>query len=140
MDLDVLVGEWTAEARFSFTPEPVSGRMSVAWDVGGAFLVQRSTAEHPDAPDCLAVIAPDGEAYVQHYFDSRGVVRVYRMTLRDNEWTLLRDQPDFSPLDFAQRYVGAIGEDGRTITGRWETSQDGGATWELDFDLDYRKD
>jgi hypothetical protein len=28
----------------------------------------------------------------------RGVARVYRMTLDDNVWTLLRDEADFSPL------------------------------------------
>ena len=85
--LQPLVGEWTAEFHFSFTPEPVAGWLSFAWELGGRFLLQRSGAEHPDAPSGLCVIAVaeegDGHEYVQHYFDSRGVVRTYRMTLRD---------------------------------------------------------
>ena len=32
----------------------------------------------------------------------------------------------------------AFSADGGTISGRWETSQDG-STWEHDFDLTYRK-
>ena len=80
----------------------------------------------------------DGEAYTQHYFDSRGVARVYAMTFRDGMWALLRDAPDFTPLDFCQRFTGEFSADGGTINGRWETSQDG-STWERDFDLTYRK-
>jgi hypothetical protein len=50
----------------------------------------------------------------------------------------LRDAADFTPLDFWQRFTGELSPDGSTITGRWETSQDG-STWEHDFDLIYRK-
>ncbi|GAA2853921.1 hypothetical protein GCM10010472_08960 [Pseudonocardia halophobica] len=141
--LEPLVGEWAVEARFTLTPEPIRGTLTFAWELGRKFLQQRSTTSHPAAPGVLALLSVpeegDGHEYVQHYFDSRGVVRVYRMTLRDGEWTLLRDRPDFTPLDFAQRYTGTFGDAGRTITGRWEKSHDGGATWEHDFDLAYRK-
>ena len=135
-----LVGEWVAEATFSFAPEPIRGRRTFAWELGGQILLDRSEVDLPEAPDSVAIVsvADDGD-YVQHYFDSRGVVRVYRMTLRDGAWTLLRDRPDFSPLDFHQRYVGRFSADGRTITGRWEASRDGGATWEHDFGLSFRK-
>jgi hypothetical protein len=37
-----------------------------------------------------------------------------------------------------QRFTGEFSGDGRTISGRWETSQDG-STWEHDFDLIYRR-
>jgi hypothetical protein len=137
--LQPLVGEWDTEATFSFTPEPIPGRVTFEGELGGQFLLERSSVEHPDAPDSLAVIAADGDGYVQHYFDSRGVVRTYRMTVRDGVWTLLRDRPDFTPLDFAQRYTGTFGAEGQTITGQWEMSHDGGTTWERDFDLNYRR-
>ena len=137
--LEALVGEWATESVFSFSPEPTSGRVTFAWELGGRFLLERSQVEHPDAPDSLAVITVTGDGYAQHYFDSRGVVRTYRMTLGDDTWTLMRDRPDFTPLDFAQRYTGTFGADAQTITGRWEVSHDGGATWEHDFDLRYRK-
>ena len=92
--LQPLVGEWTAEFHFSFTPEPTPGWLSFAWELDGRFLLQRSGAEHPDAPSGLCVLSVaedgDGHEYIQHYFDSRGVVRVYRMSLRDGAWQLVR--------------------------------------------------
>jgi hypothetical protein len=33
---------------------------------------------------------------------------------------LWRDAPDFSPLDFSQRYVGVFSGDGNSISGAWE--------------------
>jgi hypothetical protein len=44
---------------------------------GEQFLIQRWEVDHPDAPDGLAVIGAADDGYVQHYFDSRGVARVY---------------------------------------------------------------
>jgi hypothetical protein len=141
--LKPLVGEWTAEFRFSFTPEPTAGWLAFAWELGGQFLLERSGGEHPSMPSGLCVISVaeegDGHEYVQHYFDSRGVVRVYRMTLRDGVWQLVRDRPDFTPLAFHQRYTGRFSDDGRTIDGQWEASNDGGATWETDFGLTFRR-
>jgi predicted lactoylglutathione lyase len=87
------------------------------------------------------VIAPDARrpgAYLQHYFDSRGVVRLYEMTLDGDLWTLSRTTADFSPLELAQRFTGRFSADGGTITGRWENSPDG-ADWRLDFRLTYRR-
>jgi hypothetical protein len=85
----------------------------------------------------MAVIEYDADAaqFRQHYFDSRGVTRTYRMTFTGYEWTLLRTEPDFSPLSFAQRFVGTLSDDGRSADGRWEQSHDGGTTWEHDFGL-----
>jgi hypothetical protein len=141
--LEPLVGDWSIEARFASSPEPTRGQLSFAWELGGQFLIERSTVDHPEAPDSIALVSVaetgDGHEYVQHYFDSRGVVRTYRMALRDGEWTLVRDRPDFTPLSFAQRFTGTFAADGRTIAGRWETSHDGGGTCEHDFDLTYRK-
>ena len=111
------------------------------WVLDGAFLLQRTTVDYQPAPDSHSLISanPDGGGFTQHYFDSRGVVRVYRMTLRDGVWQLVRDRPDFTPLAFHQRYTGRFGDDGRTIDGRWEASEDDGATWETDFELTFRK-
>jgi hypothetical protein len=109
------------------------------WVLGGAFMLARSTGPDP-APDCLEITTfdPASESYSQHYFDSRGVVRVYGMTLEDGVWTLLRDLPDFSPLAFSQRFTGVFGDGGNSITGQWETSGDG-SNWEHDFDLTYSR-
>lgn len=141
--LDVLVGEWevrpTAPPEWGVAdPDSLTGRAAVEWALDGAYLVVRSLAPDP-IPDSLCVIAPDGDGYLQHYFDSRGVTRLHRMTLGDGVWTLVRTEADFSPLDFSQRFVGAISADASTIDGRWERSDDGGRSWELDFAIAYRR-
>ena len=60
------------------------------------------------------------------------------MSFGNGVWKLWRDEPDFSPLDFAQRYTGAFSDDGNTIEGPWDIRHYGG-TWEQDFDLIYVK-
>ena len=80
----------------------------------------------------VAVIGADADhegGLLQHYFDSRGVARVYRTSLEAGVWRLWREQPGFD-----QRYAGALSGDGATIAGAWEKRIDG-ATWEHDFDL-----
>jgi hypothetical protein len=139
--LDVFVGAWLMEAVFPSDPTEVlrGGRSVFEWMKGGQLLVQR-TEVPAQAPDSIAIIVvnADKDAYTQHYFDSRGVVRLYAMTLTDGVWTLLRDAPDFSPLAFAQRFTGTFADDDKTIRGVWEKSSDG-VSWEKDFDLTYRK-
>ena len=76
--------------------------------------------------------------FTQHYFDSRGVTRLYSMTLEEGIWTLQRDTPDITPLEFRQRFVGAFRDEGASIEGRWERSDDG-STWEHDFELRYTR-
>ena len=78
-----------------------------------------------------------GGGFTQHYFDSRGVVRVYAMRFDGRGWTLERRTADFSPLDFHQRFEGTLSEDGLWIDGRWLISHDDGATFEVDFPLSY---
>ena len=59
------------------------------------------------------------------------------MTFRDGIWTLLRESPDFTPLDFSQRFTGRFSPDGNTILGTWEI--DNGSGWKKDFDLVYSR-
>jgi hypothetical protein len=134
--LEAFIGEWRLDASFPGAPP---GRSVFEWTLVKTFLAQRTEAPDP-APDSLAIVAvdPKSGAYTQHYFDSRGVVRVYAMTLSRNVWTLTRDSPDLSPLDFHQRFIGRFTRDGKTIKGAWETSKDG-SRWEHDFDLTYTK-
>jgi hypothetical protein len=134
--LDSLAGEWTIEALGGH------GRTTFEWILGGQFLLQRSQVDHPAAPDGHSIIGPaPGEeaAYTQHYFDSRGVVRVYAMTFDGRVWTLERTAPDFTPLKFSQRFIGTVSEDGRRIDGAWESADPGGTEWKHDFDLNYAR-
>jgi hypothetical protein len=137
--LDVFVGEWVVEASIGARDGP-RGRSRFEWTLDGQFLLQRTEIPVPEAPDSLTIISanPETGAYTQHYYDSRGVVRLYAMTLAGGRWTLTRESPDFSPLDFRQRFTGSFSQDGNTITGAWEKSL-GGTSWQRDFALTYRR-
>jgi hypothetical protein len=135
--LDALVGEWTMEARPPGGPPwPGAASVSFEWLAGRTWLIQRWSIEMPAAPDGIAIIGAGDEpgALRQHYFDSRGVHRVYEMTLDGATWTLERDAPD----PFPQRFSGTFSDDGNTISARWE-KREAGEDWSTDFDLTYRR-
>lgn len=140
--LDGLLGEWETEASFEagfFGPGSPAvsgrGRTTFEWFDGGFFLIQRATAEDPGAPSGIMIIGLDTEpgTFEQHYFDSRGVARVYQMSLDGTTWKLWRAAPGFH-----QRYTGVFSEGGNRITGAWEKSEDG-SNWSHDFELRYTK-
>jgi hypothetical protein len=135
--LDALVGEWVTEAGPPGGPQwPGEGRLSFQWLEGRTFLIERWNVDLPEAPDGIAIIGAgdEPETFRQHYFDSRGVHRIYEMTLEDGVWKLWRDSPD----PFPQRFTGTFSDDGQTITGRWEKAEDG-SIWTTDFDLKHRR-
>lgn len=139
-DLDAFVGEWNVSGTLTLDgPMEISGWTGYEWIEGGGFLVQRSTTERDEFPNTLAVIgsAEEGEGFVMHYFDSRGVSRVYAMTLNGRSWTLER-APSGPRSDFWQRWIGEFSADGDTIQGRWENS-DNGSDWATDFYLTYTR-
>jgi hypothetical protein len=137
--LELLVGRWDMTPAFAAgegtSPFAVT---TFEWLEGRRFLIQRWTVDHPDAPDGIAVIGSDPatSCYVQHYFDSRGVARVYDMTLADGTWTLERIA---GPPDFSQRFIGRFDDSGQSILGQWDRSDDNGSTWIEDFGLAYRR-
>jgi hypothetical protein len=133
--LEPLIGEWRLEAAF---PDAPAGRVVFTWFEGKRFIEERWEVPIPEAPDGIAIIGPnpEGTGFLQHYFDTRGVARIYQMSFVDGEWKLWRDEADFSPLDFRQRYSGTLSDDGSTISGRWDICHDG-STWEPDFELHY---
>jgi hypothetical protein len=145
--LEVFIGGWSIQARFPGDQPTLSGaagsglaRSRFEWALGGQFLVQHTEIPIPEAPDSLAIVGTDLRTggYTQHYYDSRGVVRLYAMGFADGVWTLTREAPDFSPLEFRQRFTGTFSDGENTITGAWEKCPDGGE-WEHDFALTYRR-
>jgi hypothetical protein len=132
--LEPLVGEWEVDGTLPIDPPiQVRGRTSFEWLDGGKFVVQRWTVEHPDFPNGMAILGEGEAGFAQHYFDSRGVARVYAMTVTDEAWELSREHPGFS-----QRFIGTFSADASTINGRWEKCMDG-SNWELDFHLTYTR-
>ena len=139
--LEPFLGAWSMEAIGPNTPPTdVRGHVTFEWLPGGGSSSSAGRSPfrpRPTASPSSASIRDRG-SYLQHYFDSRGVARVYEMGFTDGVWTLSRSEPDFSPLDFRQRWTGTFSPDGNTIAGRWEICHDG-VTWEHDFDLRYER-
>jgi hypothetical protein len=137
--LGIFVGDWSIETTsMSFHPDPSAvahGHTSFKWLEGGAFLIQQSEVPNSEFPRGLAIIGPDdaAETYCMLYFDSRGVSRIYKMTLSGGIWTIWREFPGFS-----QRFLGTFSDDNNVITARWEKSSDG-SDWEHDFNLTYTR-
>lgn len=127
--LDRLVGAWEFTMQHSAMSEPVTGRQRYERVLEGAFLLQHWTYDHPDFPNAMALLSD--EHY--HYFDVRGIVRVFDLEVAGNGWSMIRLAEDFS-----QRYVAQFsGPD--DIQGSGEVSRDAGATWQPDFTITCRR-
>ncbi len=133
--LNALVGTWSIAFTHVELPDTVHGQQTYEWLGGGHFLIEHSRMEHPEIPDSIAIIGADdsGEGLIQHYFDSRGVYRVYQMSLSEGTWKVWRDAPGFS-----QRFTGKFSDDGKTIEVSGELSKDG-VNWEHDFTQNYTR-
>ncbi|MPZ82955.1 MAG: hypothetical protein GEV28_22190 [Actinophytocola sp.] len=130
--LDPLTGRWAVTVHIG--DATMRGQVSFEWQEG-LFLVARSTTEHAVVPDSVLMIGVDDttEACAVLYTDSRGVHRIYRMSVADGVWRQWRDAPGF-----AQRFTGTFADGGDTINAAWEKCFDG-TTWEHDFDMTYRR-
>jgi hypothetical protein len=110
----------------------VHGHASFAWLEGEKFLIVRSRSDHPDFPDSISVIG-ETESLRMHYFDSRGVYRVYEVRIGEESLEFSRDEPGFS-----QRFTGIFQEAGAVIDGLWKLSRVSGK-WEDDLRITYRR-
>jgi hypothetical protein len=130
-----LVGTWVTEATHPGLPSVVvSGQATFEWLEDQRCLIQRSHYDHPEIPDAIAVTAVIDGTPSMHYFDPRGVHRVFAVDITAETWRFWNDAPGFS-----QRFTGTLGDDGNTIDGQGELSRDGGATWEPDLAITYRR-
>jgi hypothetical protein len=68
-----------------------------------------------------------------HYFDSRGVFRIYQVSMDAGVWRIWRDAPGFS-----QRFIGNLAHAGKTIVGQWDLCRDD-RTWHSDLAITYRR-
>jgi hypothetical protein len=134
--MEPLVGRWALEA-ISPEGEPWPGQAlaTIEWHDGGAFLLERTTTEVAEAPDTIKLMGCDAAngSYYQLYSDSRGVCRIYEMSIGNGDWRLWR-----TGEPFPQRFTGRFEDDGDTIAGCWEKATDG-ERFEVDFHLIYRR-
>jgi hypothetical protein len=114
---------------------PVHGRSSFTWLAEDALLEWRFEWDSPGPPSAISVIAHDDavEPCFMLYADTRGVARIYQMSLEGGVWRLWRDLPGFS-----QQSIATFSDDGNTITSRGTLSRDG-SSWEPDLDVTYTR-
>jgi hypothetical protein len=145
-----LVGTWATEATHpAFPGVIVHGTVAIDWLEGERFLIQRSRTDHPDFPDAISIIgftdrdrveggAGSDRASVEpqltmHYYDSRGVFRLYDFSADDASFRFQRMAPGFS-----QRFTGTFADGGHTIHGVSQLSRDD-AHWDDDLQITYRR-
>jgi hypothetical protein len=147
--LNRLVGNWSTEATHPALPGAVvRGTAAIEWLEGQRFLVMRSHNDHPDFPDAISIIGftdvdrvgadadespGSGSRLCMHYFDSRGVFRVYEANVDVDAWRMWRNAPGFS-----QRFTGTFTDDDNVIVGRWQLCRDD-EHWADDLQILYRR-
>jgi hypothetical protein len=124
-EFEPLIGEWHGEGEVPIEP-PMKISVEATIERLGKFIVLRSISEPSEVPDNVSIIggAPDGEPQPMHYFDARGVERLYLMALDGTTWKIWRapgeDWNGPHGPGFNQRFIGEISADGKRIEGRWE--------------------
>src|SRR5687768_5908699 len=73
-----LIGEWRGEGEMPLEP-PIKISVEAKIERLGEFIVLSTVGEPAEVPDSISIIggAPAGEPQPMHYFDSRGVKRLF---------------------------------------------------------------
>ena len=130
-----LVGRSAKEATHRALPGTViNGAATFEWLEDQRVLIHRSHYEHPEIPDALGVIGVVDGQPTMHYFDARGVHRVFAVDMTGDVWRFWNDVPGFS-----QRFTGTLTDDDNAMDADVELSRDDGATWEHDLAIAYRR-
>lgn len=129
---DRLLGSWEARATHTHLPGVVVHGTSSFERLGDeGFLVHRTQYDHPALPDALSLLR-DGQ---QHYFDTRGVMRLFALSHTSEGWSVVRPQLG---ADFGQRMTWQLEQGGTAVSGRSQLSHDG-VRWEDDLAVVYRR-
>lgn len=135
-DWQILVGTWSIDASHAMLAgEEIRGEMTFEWLDGHRLLIQRSRYDHPDIPDAIALVGVIDDEMSMHYYDSRGVHRIFSLSFVEGTLRCERSAP--AP-DFSQRLTLTVSGDGNTITGQGELSRDG-TSWQGDLAITYRR-
>ena len=96
--LDTLIGEWDTRGSHPMIEGPIRGRASFEWLAGHRFLIWRSASTPDTVPAAISIIGDvtAADTFPLHYFDSRGVARVYTASLKDGVLRFWRDEPGFA--------------------------------------------
>ena len=139
-----LVGRWTTEATHRGLPGAIiRGSSEIEWLEGERFLIYRSSYDHPDIPDSISIIG-DTDGLRMHYFDTRGVHRIFKVTVTSTGWEMTMDRHapagSFASPDapFSQRITYTFEDKDRTMSGKAMLSYDN-VKWDDDLEITYRR-
>jgi len=150
-ELNRLVGTWDTEATHPARPGLViHGSAEIQWLEGKRFLIHRARTDQAEFPDSISIMGFMGRDRVEdpqnpasnvasesrpcmHYFDSRGVFRIFDWSIDQVAWRFWRNAPAFS-----QRFTGTFQRDGQTIEGQSELCRDD-VNWKKDLQITYRR-
>jgi hypothetical protein len=142
-EFEPLIGEWHGEGEIALEP-PLKVSVEAKLSRLGKLIVFSTVSKPAEVPDSVSIIggAPDGEPQPMHYFDSRGVKRLFMMALEGSTLKIWRapgeDWNGPNGPGFNQRFIGEISADGKMIEGRWERGTGKtGDKWEIDFPISY---
>ena len=127
--LDRLLGIWECTMHHSAMSEPVTGRQRYERVLDGTFVLQHYTYDHPDLPGAMALLSDDR----YHYFDVRGIARVFELDVDEAGWSMIRLDDNFSQRSTA-RFRGPD-----VVESIEEVSHDNGVTWQPDFTMAYQR-
>jgi Protein of unknown function (DUF1579) len=135
--LEVLVGRWSSEGQTLPGPsEPASritGTDTYEWLAGGFFLVHhvdvRMGGEQVQVLELIGPYDPSDRSYPMRSFDNQGTFATMTARVRaDGAWTF---------TGASERATLTIGEDGATMTARWERSD--GTGWRHWMDMRFTR-
>jgi hypothetical protein len=132
--LDAFVGRWNLEGRAHDGPfgptATVTAVETYDWLPGGLYLIHRFTGRLGDKPmACIEIIDYDeaSESYLTRSFYGDGTSNVWRSREHDGTWTLAGEWQAGGEV-LLVRCTAVFGDGGRTLTGKWEYS-DNGSGW-----------
>jgi len=121
--LNVFVGKWNTEGVIFASQSGPAHRLNAIdtyeWMPGGYFLIHHVDGYMgEDEVKAIEIIGYDASTqnYATHSYDNHGNISAYQASLVDRSWTIKGE---------TERFTGMFSEDARTLTGRWELSNDG---------------
>jgi hypothetical protein len=131
-----LVGQWTTEATHPAVPGTViSGSSQVEWLEGERFVIYKTHYDHPDFPDAISIIG-DTDGLHMHYFDVRGVYRLFELTVTAGGWAISMGRHGDAP--FAQRVTYTFEHGDQEMSGKGQLSYDE-VNWNDDLEITCRR-
>lgn len=80
--LGFFIGTWAVEVNHpQLQPNPIVGKTKFEW-MDETYIIQRTHIDKAEFPSSTIIYDWDSASgnYVQHYFDTRGVTRLYQMS------------------------------------------------------------